>query len=422
MKPPADRRLDVNGSGADQPAPARPRYGLRWGVVLLSTALMTAISFALALWLTDSPGTPAPHAGPLLVLQGTGWFLWALFTPAIVWLAQHFRLERGRFALTLLVHIPGMVLFASAHVASMGAVHWWLALSAGQPFSWWDEVRRSALQNLNWELTTYWAIAGIGHAVLYYRESRDRAMHASRLETKLIDAQLTTLQHQLQPHFLFNTLHAISTLMRRDVDAADRTLLRLSDLLRMTLDSASQQQVTLASELDFVAKYLEIEQVRFADRLNVRYSIAPEALDALIPSLLLQPLVENAIKHGVAMKSGPGHVDISARRDHDKLRVEIRDDGAGLSESALAALQKGIGVSTTRARLQHLFGADFRFEFHRREPGVSVVVALPWRIEARGERPGVIHGDRQAYAADAVAADGREGQRAGLDRTRLAPG
>lgn len=121
----------------------------------------------------------------------------------------------------------------------------------------------------------------------------------------------------------------------------------------------------------------------------------------------------------MARKSGPGHVDISARRDHDKLRVEIRDDGAGLSESALSALQKGIGVSTTRARLQHLFGADFRFEFHRREPGVSVVVALPWRMERRGERPGVILGDRSAHAATADAAESKS---AGLDRIRLAPG
>jgi sensor histidine kinase YesM len=180
----------------------------------------------------------------------------------------------------------------------------------------------------------------------------------------------------------------------------------------MTLETAGGQHVTLANELAFVAKYLAIEQVRFADRLKIHYSIAPEALDALIPSLLLQPLVENAIKHGVSRKAGPGTVDISARRDQDKLRIEIRDDGAGLSESALSALQKGIGVSTTRARLQHQFGADFRFEFHRQEPGVSVVVALPWRVERHEERAGEAAGERPARANSAST----------LDRTRVASG
>ena len=143
--------------------------------------------------------------------------------------------------------------------------------------------------------------------------------------------------------------------------------------------------MTLHTELDFLSKYLEIEQTRFAERLIVRFDIDPETLDTLLPSLLLQPLVENAIKHGVSRKAGPGHVDITARRDHDKLWIEIRDDGAGLSESSLSALQKGVGVSTTRARLQHQFGADFRFEFHRQEPGVSVVVAVPWRTDRRSE-------------------------------------
>ena len=168
--------------------------------------------------------------------------------------------------------------------------------------------------------------------------------------------------------------------MHRDVDAADRTLMRLSDLLRLTLERLGEQEVTLDAELDFLRKYLEIEGTRFADRLVVRYDVQPETLDALVPTLLLQPLVENAIKHGVARKSGAGHIDITARRDHDKLWIEVRDDGVGLSEDALTALQKGIGVSTTRARLQHQFGADYRFEFHRLAQGVGVVVAFPWRV------------------------------------------
>ena len=222
----------------------------------------------------------------------------------------------------------------------------------------------------------------MNYALLYYRESRERAVRASQLEMRLVEAQLKTLQQQLHPHFLFNTLHAISALMHRDVEAADRTLMRLSDLLRLTLERLGEQEVTLDAELDFLRRYLEIERTRFADRLVVRYDIQPETLDALVPTLLLQPLVENAIKHGVARKSGAGHIDITARHDHDKLWIEVRDDGVGLSEDALTALQKGIGVSTTRARLQHQFGADYRFEFHRLAQGVGVVVAIPWRVTA----------------------------------------
>ena len=233
----------------------------------------------------------------------------------------------------------------------------------------------------------------------YYRESRERALRASQLETKLVEAQLKTLQQQLHPHFLFNTLHAISALMHKDVNAAERTLIRLSDLLRLTLERLGQKEVTLDAELDFLRKYLEIERTRFADRLVVRYDVQPEAGSVLVPTLLLQPLVENAIKHGVARRSGVGHIDISARRDHDKLVMEVRDDGVGLSEDSLTALQKGIGVSTTRARLKHQFGADYRFEFHRLSQGLAVVVAVPWRTEgtdnARGEEhEEATHSDR----------------------------
>jgi signal transduction histidine kinase len=404
MKPPADRRLDVHGSGADLPAPARPRYGLRWPLVLLVATMLSIVSSVLAVQFTISLGKPATHWRSIVALNFSYWYIWALFTPAIVWLSQHFRLERQSLVRSLVVHVPGVALFSLAHIAVMGAVQWWLAATAGRSLSWWLEVKRSTLQNFDWEMMTYWAIAGLSHAVLYYRESRDRAVRASQLETRLIEAQMATLQQQLQPHFLFNTLHAISTLMHRDVEAADRTLMRLSDLLRMTLENVGQQEVTLQTELDFVSKYLEIERTRFADRLIVTFNIDPVALDSLLPSLLLQPLVENAIKHGIAKKAGPGHIEISAKHQHGKLCIEIRDDGAGLSDSGLAALQKGIGVSTTRARLQHQFGADFRFEFHRQEPGLAVVIAVPWRIE-RGQDTARVVGDDERSRTGAERGD-----------------
>ena len=160
----------------------------------------------------------------------------------------------------------------------MQAAQWWLVTSRAASSAGGRQAQRAALMNFDWEMMTYWAIVGLSHALLYYRESRDRALRASQLETRLVEAQLKTLQQQLHPHFLFNTLHAISTLMHRDVAAADRTLMRLSDLLRLTLERLGEQEVTLATELDFLRKYLDIERMRFADRLVVRFDVEPEAL------------------------------------------------------------------------------------------------------------------------------------------------
>ena len=385
MKPPADRKLDHQGAGTDVPNVAPPRYGLRWSIVFLAATLLALFSSLLAWQFTVSLGNRATAWRTLVILNTTYWYLWALFTPAIIWLSQHFRFERQGLWRALVVHLPSVVVFSLSHIALMTSVQWWFARQQGRSFSWTSEMQRSALLNFDWEMMTYWTIVGLSHAILYYRESRDRALRTSQLETRLVEAQLKALQQQLHPHFLFNTLHAISALMHRDVEAADRTLMRLSDLLRLTLEHIGQQEILLQAELDFLSKYLQIEQTRFADRLIVRFDVHPETLDTLVPNLILQPLVENAIKHGVARMAGPGHIDISARREGDKLRMEVRDDGVGLSEDALTALQKGIGVSTTRARLQHLFGADYRFEFHRQTAGLAVVVAIPWRTEV-GDR------------------------------------
>jgi two-component system LytT family sensor kinase len=383
MKPPADRQLNLDGTGTDMPVVAPLRYGLHWSIVFMAATVLALFSTLLAWQFTVSLGRGVPYWRTLIILNTTYWYLWALFTPAIIWLSQHFRFERKGLWRAVAIHLPSVVLFSLAHILIMSGVQWWFARAQGRSFAWWPEAQKSALLNFDWEMMTYWAIVGLSHAVLYYRESKDRALRTAQLETRLVEAQLKTLQQQLHPHFLFNTLHAISALMHRDVEAADRTLMRLSDLLRLTLENLGQQEIPLQAELDFLSKYVQIEQTRFADRLIVRFDVQPETLDTLVPNLILQPLVENAIKHGVAKKTGPGHIDISARREGDKLRMEVRDDGVGLSENALTALQKGIGVSTTRARLQHLFGADCRFEFHRQAEGLSVVVVIPWQTEAK---------------------------------------
>jgi signal transduction histidine kinase len=381
MKPPTDRRDDLYGLGTDVPAPPKVVGGVRWPLILIAATALGALSSGLAWQFTHWLGRPDIPWQQLALLNYAYWYLWALMAPAIVFLSQRFRFERGRLLRAFAVHLPAVVTASFLHIAAMQGVQWWTAVSAGKRFDWSKEVQQAALLYFDWEMITYWAIVGLSHALLYYRESRGRALRAAQLEVKLAEAQLNRLHQQLHPHFLFNTLHAISALMHRDVEAADRMLMRLSDLLRMTLENLGQPEVSLQAELDFLEKYLQIEQTRFADRLTVRFDVQPDALDIRVPSLLLQPLVENAIKHGVAKKPGVGHIDVVAHREGDKLLIEVRDDGAGLSEDALTAVQKGIGVSTTRARLQHMFGPDFRFEFHRLNEGVAVVVAVPWRTE-----------------------------------------
>jgi signal transduction histidine kinase len=404
MKPPPDRLLDIRGTGTDVPAFGLPPHGVRGGHILAVATGLALLSTTLAWQFTQLFAKAPTPLNTLIVLNFSWWYFWALMAPVVMWLARRFQFERGGLLRAGLVHVPAVVVFSFTHIAVMEAIHWWLAYSAGRPYAWWSQVQRSGLLYLDWEMMTYWAIVGLTHALVYYRESRRRAMRAVQLETKLVEAQLKTLQQQLHPHFLFNTLHAISALMHKDVQAADRVLMQLSDLLRITLEHLGSQEVALEAELSALTKYLEIERTRFADRLVVRFDVHPDTLDTRVPSLLLQPLVENSIKYGVARRSGVGHIDISARREGDKLRLEVRDDGVGLSEDALTALQKGIGVSTTRARLQHLFGADFRFEFHRLAQGLAVVVALPWRTD-----PGMPARNSAAASRDLTSgADGRE--------------
>ena len=216
--------------------------------------------------------------------------------------------------------------------------------------TWWTHVTRTYSYSFDWEMMTYWAIIGFWHATAYYRVAQDRTLKASRLETRLAEAQLQALQRQLHPHFLFNTLNAISALMHRDVEAADQMLARLSDLLRIALDMRGAQEVALKDELEFLQKYLEIEQARFGERLPVRYDIEPETLDAQVPNLILQPLVENSVRHAVAVGIEPGLIVIGARRVGTNLELSVHDNGPGLPKTPGTATGKRAWGWPTPAR------------------------------------------------------------------------
>jgi two-component system LytT family sensor kinase len=213
------------------------------------------------------------------------------------------------------------------------------------------------------------------HAATFYREARDRQMQAVELESMLQKAQLEALRSQLNPHFLFNALHSMAELVHTDPKLAEQLIVRLGELLRQVLESSSQPEVSLREELDFIRGYVEIEQLRLGERLRVDWDIEPGALEARVPSLLLQPLVENAIQHGIAAATRPGTLTIRARRADGFLWLEVRDNGPGVASHARGRSQ-GIGLANTRARLRQLYGDRQSFELHVND-GLAVSARIP---------------------------------------------
>ena len=327
-----------------------------------------------------------PDVLRLLVLNLAYWYVPAALTTAIFSFSHRFRLDTSHWRRALAAHAGAALGFSLLHFAILLGVRLalWPSITSYPSFNWFRFGQRHFLTNMDWTLMTYTAIVGLSHALAYYRESQARAMNAVQLEAQLSEARLRTLQSELHPHFLFNTLHAISTLVHTKPELADRMISRLSDLLRLTFDRSGASRVPLQEELEFLEKYLEIEQTRFQDRLTVRYEIDPETLDAEVPRLILQPLVENAIQHGVAPRSGPGVVQVASRRQNGRLWLEVRDDGVGLNAGARARLRSGIGLANTRDRLECLYGESHRLEFSDGGPGLAVRIEIPYRPASSG--------------------------------------
>ena len=230
------------------------------------------------------------------------------------------------------------------------------------------------------DLLVYAGILGVFYAVDYYRKYRERESRATQLESQLAQAQLDSLRMQLQPHFLFNTLNNIVSLVRDNKnEAAVGMLVGLSDLLRHALEHSDEQEVPLKEELEFVQLYLEIQQMRFSDRLRIETNIDPATLKALVPSLLLQPLAENAFKHGLSQSGAAGMIRIESHLEKDELHISISDDGAGLPDNWQLKSSSGIGLANTIARLEQLYDGQHKLDIHNRsEGGVEVSVVIPF--------------------------------------------
>jgi len=316
------------------------------------------------------------------------YWMWGLLAPLIVLAARRWPFSRSTWKSALAVHAVLGVLLTTVQivVAQLALFPLGTRSSHGAAPSPLDFLGKGLRTNFHSSLPTYWLVLAVVHAVDYYAKYRDREVRASQLETRLAEARLAALKRQMNPHFLFNTLNSISSLMYVDPAAADAMLARLSELLRLALDADGEQEVPLDRELTMLSRYLEIERIRFEERLRVEIDVAPDLLDARVPVLSLQPLAENAIRHGIARRPEGGTLTVRAARDNGHLRLAVEDDGPGLGESA-----DGIGLSNLRARLEHLYGKAQRLDLADRPGGgVSVEITIPfhtgegqWRGSAR---------------------------------------
>ena len=352
----------------------------KWGLITLfwlgwsATCTSFAYSWRLAIdkpmaWLSIAPMYFVAYA-----------FWGPFFTPIASWLAHRFPLERGQWVRSVLVHSLAAPFVSLIHAVITTSLNPWVWPDMIKPEPLTHAFRRSFFMSVSDDIFIYWTVVFVVQGWMYYRRFRDRELRTSVLETQLARAQLQALKVQLHPHFLFNTLNSVSELMHQDVQVAERVITRLSDLLRMTLENIGTQEVTLRDEFEFVKGYLEIEQTRFQDRLKVTYDIAPETLDARVPNLLLQPLVENAIRHGISKSSRAGLIWIKSEKRGDRVILTVRDNGPGLRANGHSpAANFGIGLSTTRARLEVLYNQNHSLRLNNLpEGGMEVCIDVPY--------------------------------------------
>jgi len=314
------------------------------------------------------------------------WYLWGLLSLLIYRLCARVPIDTRRWPLAVVIHLVASAIFSTVQLAlftlafrPLGSFFYHRV--ATTPKNVWELYQGMFAGKIHIAVLTYFLIAMVSYAIQFYRNYRAEQQRRAGMEAKLARAQLDALKMQLHPHFLFNTLNSITALIHTDPDAADRMTARLGELLRITLDNEGIHEVPVATELDFTRKYLDIQQLRFQDRLTIQVDAAADTNDALVPNLLLQPLVENAIRHGISEQAGPGQIGIAVQRDGATLRIDVTDTGPGLGKQMSDDSSSGVGLSNTRERLAQLYGDRQRLELiERPEGGVCVRIELPYHV------------------------------------------
>ena len=358
------------------------RLAIIWGVWTF-IGLVFTLQFYFASYRSERP---VPFVDSLY-MQMIWAYLFALATPFVLWAVSRMPIDRDNWVRNILLHIPISIVLGVL-LTALGRVLIWLRWGwpLDKPLTF-ESVARFVVANFTEAIGIYLLIALSGYAFCYYRRFREGQVKTLQLEAQLSQAQLQALKMQLHPHFLFNTLHSISALLHKDSEAARKMITRLGDFLRLTLENSGSQEVTMRQEMEFLGCYLEIERIRFQDRLTTRLDVAQQTLDAKVPNLILQPIVENAIRHGIAPRSSQGLIEIEAKQQNGTLRIQVRDNGPGLSEHRTSenVFKKGLGLANTETRLEQLYGPAHSFNLSNNpEGGLIVTLEIPFTRDGVG--------------------------------------
>jgi two-component system, LytTR family, sensor kinase len=359
----------------------------RYATYFLVWTALGVFSFTQSLTQKFFSGDPTP-SWHYLVSWLTGVYIWALLTPVILWAGRRFPIERRNWLRRTALHLSFSMGFAVILLAWESAVLSSIGVFSSMVKGFLSTFLLLLVIGFHSSIVTYFVVLGIQSGFRYYRQYQERErqalrleLRASELQSQLMQAQLGALKMQLQPHFLFNTLNAIMVLVRQQKgEQAEEMLARLSDLLRCVLEDVEAQEVPLRRELEYLRLYLYIEQVRFQDRLKVEISTDPAILDAALPQMGLQPIVENAIRHGVGRSSAAGLIRIGASRVNDRLELRVQDDGPGFPAVNFSP-DGGIGLANTKARLRQLYGDEANLKLENGQQGGAVVtMTLPYHV------------------------------------------
>ena len=363
--------------------------GLRWALVLGIWVLLGFI-YAGPIYLEVQAEKMNHSAWRIFAWGVLSWCAWAPLTPAMVWLARRYSLVGPKWKRNVLLHVPAFLIISAIHSAVATVIT--LSINPFEsmgtsPTAFWPRFLSRLQGSFGSDLLVYGGVIGVCYAIDYYRKYREREFQASQLEAQLAQAQLDTLRMQLHPHFLFNTLNGIVGLVRDNKnDIAVNMLVGLSDLLRHALEHSDQQEVELQEELNFINLYLSIQQMRFSDRLQVKMEIGEDTKHALVPNLVLQPLAENALRHGLAKSVSSSVIGIQAQAENGNLKLTVFDNGVGLPSNWQLKSSAGIGLANTAARLAQLYNTNHRFDIrNRNEGGVEVIMVIPLRTGVEPE-------------------------------------
>ena len=353
---------------------------VRWGIYFAFWTLMGLLNAGSAV-IELKRGQPDIALWKPILWEMSSLYTTGLICPFLIQFTRRFPLTASQWPQRLLLHLPAMGIFwllhSSGMVAMRKAVYW----MAGESYRFAsDQLSTQLLYEFYKDIRLYWIIVFLALGFEYYNKFRQRELESSQLQTRLVEAQLENLKGQLNPHFLFNTLNMISAYMHEDVQTADRMMTRLSDLLRLTLHNSGRAEVTLREELDFLNLYLEIMKARFQEKLRIQIKVDPETRQALVPNLILQPLVENAVRHGISRRVQGGSIELEISLSNGRLQLVVRDDGPGIDAPAQTLFSRGHGLSNTAERLQRLYGQEHRFDLKDAPGGgLEIQIIIPFR-------------------------------------------